>query len=71
MCSSMFSPSFLSTGCILGLGLVLSAFCSSGQRSRRVRVSLTLDKLLANLQDCSGRGRMVQEVQQPCTRLAR
>uniref|UniRef100_A0A3P9C2E4 Focadhesin n=1 Tax=Maylandia zebra TaxID=106582 RepID=A0A3P9C2E4_9CICH len=50
------------TGCILGLGLVLSAFCSSGQRSRHVRVSLTLDKLLANLQDCSGRGRMEQEV---------
>uniref|UniRef100_A0AAX7VEW9 DUF3730 domain-containing protein n=1 Tax=Astatotilapia calliptera TaxID=8154 RepID=A0AAX7VEW9_ASTCA len=50
------------TGCILGLGLVLSAFCSSGQRSRHVRVSLMLDKLLANLQDCSGRGRMEQEV---------
>uniref|UniRef100_A0A3P9C1V1 Focadhesin n=1 Tax=Maylandia zebra TaxID=106582 RepID=A0A3P9C1V1_9CICH len=60
---SSFNPNLeYNTGCILGLGLVLSAFCSSGQRSRHVRVSLTLDKLLANLQDCSGRGRMEQEV---------
>uniref|UniRef100_A0A3B4FQ75 Focadhesin n=1 Tax=Pundamilia nyererei TaxID=303518 RepID=A0A3B4FQ75_9CICH len=61
--SSSFNPNLeYNTGCILGLGLVLSALCSSGQRSRHVRVSLTLDKLLANLQDCSGRGRMEQEV---------
>uniref|UniRef100_A0AAX7VFS8 DUF3730 domain-containing protein n=1 Tax=Astatotilapia calliptera TaxID=8154 RepID=A0AAX7VFS8_ASTCA len=60
---SSFNPNLeYNTGCILGLGLVLSAFCSSGQRSRHVRVSLMLDKLLANLQDCSGRGRMEQEV---------
>uniref|UniRef100_A0A669B4I4 Focadhesin n=1 Tax=Oreochromis niloticus TaxID=8128 RepID=A0A669B4I4_ORENI len=61
--SSSFNPNLeYNTGCILGLGLVLSASCSSGQRSQHVRVSMTLDKLLANLQDCSGRGRMVQEV---------
>ncbi|CAI5682283.1 unnamed protein product [Oreochromis niloticus] len=61
--SSSFNPNLeYNTGCILGLGLVLSASCSSGQRSQHVRVSRTLDKLLANLQDCSGRGRMVQEV---------
>ena len=54
-----------STGCVLGLGLVLSALCSSGQLDQHVHVSQTLDKLLANLQDSSGQGRMLQEVQQP------
>ncbi|KAM4611436.1 focadhesin [Polymixia lowei] len=50
------------TGCVLGLGLVLGALCRSGQAEHRVRVALTLDKLLANLQDNSGQGRMLQEV---------
>ncbi|XP_047426080.1 focadhesin [Mugil cephalus] len=50
------------TGCMLGLGLVLSALCNSGQTDRHVRVSQTLDKLLANLQNSSGQGRMLQEV---------
>ncbi|MEQ2186726.1 hypothetical protein GOODEAATRI_031624, partial [Goodea atripinnis] len=52
------------TGCVLGVGLVLSALCSRGQVDQQVHVSRTLDKLLANLQDSSGQGRMLQEVQQ-------
>ncbi|MEQ2202733.1 hypothetical protein XENOCAPTIV_013936, partial [Xenoophorus captivus] len=59
-----FSFLFLSTGCVLGVGLVLSALCSRGQVDQQVHVSRTLDKLLANLQDSSGQGRMLQEVQQ-------
>nr|CAG5897232.1 unnamed protein product [Menidia menidia] len=51
----------LSTGCMLGLGLVLSSLCTSGQMDRS-RVTQTLDKLLASLQDSSGQGRMLQEV---------
>uniref|UniRef100_A0A3P9NBR5 Focadhesin n=1 Tax=Poecilia reticulata TaxID=8081 RepID=A0A3P9NBR5_POERE len=53
---------FLSTGCVLGLGLVLSALCSSGRVEQQVHVSRTLDKLLDKLQDSSGQGRMLQEV---------
>lgn len=49
---------------MLGLGLVLSALCSGGQVDHHVRVSLTLNKLLNNLQDSGGRGRMLQEVPQ-------
>nr|CAG5914816.1 unnamed protein product [Menidia menidia] len=51
----------LSTGCMLGLGLVLSSLCTSGQMDQS-RVTQTLDKLLASLQDSSGQGRMLQEV---------
>ncbi|XP_044197607.1 focadhesin [Thunnus albacares] len=50
------------TGCMLGLGLVLAALCSSGQVEQHVHVTQTLDKLLTNLQDSSGQGRMLQEV---------
>ncbi|XP_034470972.1 focadhesin [Hippoglossus hippoglossus] len=50
------------TGCMLGLGLVLAALCSSGQKDQRVHVTQTLDKLLSDLQDSSGQGRMMQEV---------
>ncbi|XP_053199817.1 focadhesin [Scomber japonicus] len=50
------------TGCMLGLGLVLAALCSSGQVEQHVHVTQTLDKLLTNLQDSSGQGRMMQEV---------
>uniref|UniRef100_A0A3B3TVA0 Focadhesin n=1 Tax=Poecilia latipinna TaxID=48699 RepID=A0A3B3TVA0_9TELE len=53
---------FLSTGCVLGLGLVLSALCSRGRVEQQVHVSRTLDKLLDKLQDSSGQGRMLQEV---------
>uniref|UniRef100_A0A667XPB0 Focadhesin n=1 Tax=Myripristis murdjan TaxID=586833 RepID=A0A667XPB0_9TELE len=52
----------LSTGCVLGLGLVLAALCSSGNVEYRVQITQTLDKLLANLQDSSGHGRMLLEV---------
>ncbi|XP_035531603.1 focadhesin [Morone saxatilis] len=52
----------LRTGCMLGLALVLAALCSSGQTDQHVRVTQTLDKLLSNLQDSSGQGRMLQEV---------
>ncbi|XP_041840691.1 focadhesin isoform X2 [Melanotaenia boesemani] len=61
--SCSFSPNLeYNTGCMLGLGLVLSALCSTGQMDQRVRVSQTLDRLLASLQDSSGQGRMLQEV---------
>uniref|UniRef100_A0A3B3YQ01 Uncharacterized protein n=2 Tax=Poecilia mexicana TaxID=48701 RepID=A0A3B3YQ01_9TELE len=50
------------TGCVLGLGLVLSALCSRGRVEQQVHVSRTLDKLLDKLQDSSGQGRMLQEV---------
>ncbi|KAM7365969.1 hypothetical protein PAMP_015444 [Pampus punctatissimus] len=50
------------TGCTLGLGLVVAALCSSGQVEQHVHVTQTLDKLLTNLQDSSGQGRMLQEV---------
>ncbi|XP_037832377.1 focadhesin isoform X2 [Kryptolebias marmoratus] len=61
--SCSFNPNLeYNTGCVLGLGLVLSALCSSGQVDHHVHVSRTLDKLLANLQDSSGQGRMLQEV---------
>uniref|UniRef100_A0A3B5A296 Focadhesin n=1 Tax=Stegastes partitus TaxID=144197 RepID=A0A3B5A296_9TELE len=61
--SCSFNPDLeYNTGCMLGLGLVLAALCSSGQTDQHVHVSQTLDKLLANLQDSSGQGRMMQEV---------
>ncbi|KAG7495749.1 focadhesin [Solea senegalensis] len=50
------------TGCMLGVGLVLAALCSSGQTDQHLHVTRTLDKLLSNLQDSSGHGRMLQEV---------
>uniref|UniRef100_UPI003AB0ACCF focadhesin n=1 Tax=Centroberyx gerrardi TaxID=166262 RepID=UPI003AB0ACCF len=61
--SCSFNPNLeYNTGCVLGLGLVLAALCSSGQADHRVHVAQTLDKLLAKLQDSSGQGRMLQEV---------
>uniref|UniRef100_A0A3P9NBD4 Focadhesin n=1 Tax=Poecilia reticulata TaxID=8081 RepID=A0A3P9NBD4_POERE len=58
-----FNPNLeYNTGCVLGLGLVLSALCSSGRVEQQVHVSRTLDKLLDKLQDSSGQGRMLQEV---------
>ncbi|KAK2900269.1 focadhesin isoform X1 [Channa argus] len=61
--SCSFNPNLeYNTGCTLGLGLVLSAFCSSGQKEQHVHVTRILDKLLFNLQDSSGQGRMQQEV---------
>ncbi|XP_037537542.1 focadhesin [Nematolebias whitei] len=62
--SCSFNPNLeYNTGCVLGLGLVLSALCSSGELDHHVLISQALDKLLANLQDSSsGHGRMLQEV---------
>ncbi|XP_032439079.1 focadhesin isoform X2 [Xiphophorus hellerii] len=58
-----FNPNLeYNTGCVLGLGLVLSALCSRGRVEQQVHVSRTLDKLLDKLQDSSGQGRMLQEV---------
>ncbi|KAF1380319.1 hypothetical protein PFLUV_G00162410 [Perca fluviatilis] len=61
--SCSFNPDLeYNTGCMLGLALVLAALCSSGQTNQHVRVTQTLDKLLSNLQDSSGQGRLLQEV---------
>ncbi|XP_029932182.1 focadhesin [Myripristis murdjan] len=61
--SCSFNPNLeYNTGCVLGLGLVLAALCSSGNVEYRVQITQTLDKLLANLQDSSGHGRMLLEV---------
>lgn len=49
---------------MLGLGLVLAALCSSGLKEQLHPVTQTLDKLLSNLQDSSGQGRMLQEVKE-------
>ncbi|XP_061768446.1 focadhesin isoform X2 [Nerophis ophidion] len=50
------------TGCILGLGLVLSTFCNSGQTQQHSHVTQILDKLLSALQDSSEQRRLQQEV---------
>ncbi|XP_029310314.1 focadhesin [Cottoperca gobio] len=61
--SCSFDPNLeYNTGCVLGLGLVLAALCSSGQTDQHVHITQTLDKLLSSLQDSSGQGRMLQEV---------
>uniref|UniRef100_A0A8C6P7N1 Focadhesin n=1 Tax=Nothobranchius furzeri TaxID=105023 RepID=A0A8C6P7N1_NOTFU len=61
--SCSFNPNLeYNTGCVLGLGLVLSALCGSGHVGHRVHITQNLDKLLANLQDSSGQNRMLQEV---------
>uniref|UniRef100_A0A1A7WHK4 Focadhesin n=1 Tax=Iconisemion striatum TaxID=60296 RepID=A0A1A7WHK4_9TELE len=59
--SCSFNPNLeYNTGCVLGLGLVLSALC--GHVDHHVHIRQNLDKLLANLQDSSGQNRMLQEV---------
>ncbi|XP_024143659.1 focadhesin isoform X1 [Oryzias melastigma] len=61
--SCSFNPDLeYNTGCLLGLALVLSAMCSEGQTEQRVYVCRTLDRLLDNLQNSGGQGRMLQEV---------
>ncbi|RXM27461.1 Focadhesin [Acipenser ruthenus] len=52
----------VSTGCILGVGLVLSLMSHSSQTESRVHVAVTLDKLLDSLDESSNQGRMLQEV---------
>uniref|UniRef100_A0A671UN83 Focadhesin n=1 Tax=Sparus aurata TaxID=8175 RepID=A0A671UN83_SPAAU len=61
--SCSFNPNLeYKTGCVLGLALVLAALCSSGQTDQHIHVTQTLDKLLSNLQESTGHGRMLQEV---------
>ncbi|KAM8882281.1 focadhesin isoform 1-T1 [Synchiropus picturatus] len=61
--SCSFDPNLeYNTGCMLGLGLVLSALCSSGQARQHVYIRQTLDRFLSSLQESGSHGRMLQEV---------
>ncbi|KAB0360382.1 hypothetical protein FD754_004538 [Muntiacus muntjak] len=51
-----------STGCILGVGLVLSLMSHSGQTESRVHVAASLRKLSAYLDDSGSQSRTFQEV---------
>ena len=51
-----------STGCILGVGLVLSLMSHSGQMESRVHVAASLRKLSAYLDDSGSQSRTFQEV---------
>ncbi|KAF7706258.1 hypothetical protein HF521_019512 [Silurus meridionalis] len=50
------------SGCVLGVGLLLSSLSSSSEVEQRMRVSVSLDRLLQSLQDSGSMGRMQQEV---------
>ncbi|XP_077597799.1 focadhesin [Stigmatopora nigra] len=50
------------TGCLLGLGLVLSALCDGGQTGQHDRVIQNLERLHQALEDGDQQGRMLQEV---------
>lgn len=52
----------LSTGCILGVGLVLSLMSYSSQTESRVHVSASLRKLCKYLENSEDQSRSVQEV---------
>lgn len=58
--TSSFWPS--STGCILGVGLVLSLMSQSSQTESRVHVAASLRKLSAYLDDSGSQSRTFQEV---------
>uniref|UniRef100_A0A8C5E8E2 Focadhesin n=1 Tax=Gouania willdenowi TaxID=441366 RepID=A0A8C5E8E2_GOUWI len=61
--SCSFDPNLeYKSGCILGLGLVLSALCNNGRTDQHNHIIQALDKLLASLQDSSDQGRLLQEV---------
>lgn len=51
-----------STGCILGVGLVLSLMSHSSQMQSRVHVAASLRKLSAYLDDSGSQSRTFQEV---------
>ena len=51
-----------STGCILGVGLVLSLMSHSSQMQSRVHVAALLRKLSAHLDDSGSQSRTFQEV---------
>ncbi|XP_070650571.1 focadhesin isoform X1 [Bos indicus] len=58
-----FDPSLeYNTGCILGVGLVLSLMSHSGQTESRVHVAASLRKLSAYLDDSRSQSRTFQEV---------
>ncbi|KAI4573417.1 hypothetical protein MJT46_004657 [Ovis ammon polii x Ovis aries] len=58
-----FDPSLeYNTGCILGVGLVLSLMSQSGQTESRVHVAASLRKLSAYLDDSGSQSRTFQEV---------
>lgn len=58
-----FDPSLeYNTGCILGVGLVLSLMSHSGQMESRVHVAASLRKLSAYLDDSGSQSRTFQEV---------
>ncbi|XP_068830025.1 focadhesin isoform X1 [Capricornis sumatraensis] len=58
-----FDPSLeYNTGCILGVGLVLSLMSHSGQTESRVHVAASLRKLSAYLDDSGSQSRTFQEV---------
>uniref|UniRef100_A0A8C4SN13 Focadhesin n=1 Tax=Erpetoichthys calabaricus TaxID=27687 RepID=A0A8C4SN13_ERPCA len=50
------------TGCILGVGLVLSLMSHSSQTDSRVHVAVTLEKLITSLRESNNQSRMLQEV---------
>ncbi|XP_078070402.1 focadhesin isoform X2 [Mustelus asterias] len=50
------------TGCILGVGLVLSLMSQSSQTESRVHVSVTLGKLCSSLDESVTQSRVLQEV---------
>ncbi|KAK1175798.1 focadhesin [Acipenser oxyrinchus oxyrinchus] len=50
----------VSTGCVLGVGLLLSLMSQSSQTESRVHVAVTMDKLLDSLEESSNQGRMLQ-----------
>ncbi|XP_067839406.1 focadhesin [Heptranchias perlo] len=50
------------TGCILGVGLVLSLMSHSSQTESRVHVSVTLGKLCSSLDESMTQSRVLQEV---------
>lgn len=61
----VFNPSSFwhpSTGCILGVGLVLSLMSHSSQTESRVHVAASLRKLSAYLDDSGSQSRTFQEV---------
>ncbi|RXM99436.1 Focadhesin [Acipenser ruthenus] len=57
---SCFNEERVSTGCILGVGLVLSLMSQNSQTESRVHVAVTMDKLLDSLEESSNQGRMLQ-----------
>lgn len=63
-CSRFVSSALcFSVGCVLGLALVLTAHCSDQHQHGHFNVTQSVDKMLRSLQESSGQGRLLQEVQ--------